>query len=870
MERINVKKAASVTYTASVQTGKKQGSRLAPPIIKAVLAIMCCMGAYFTFLTAVDLGISLTRTAAVIISVCVLCSAAFSLRGKYLAAASVPVLSALLIWTYFNRYEICAGLFNTVNVYASMIHSDYAETPFMYITEPELAESHMQIFMYFITMVSSAAAAYSAQRLNSAEVMLLSVFTPVFLTLLYGMEPNNIAVFSFAAGWTAMLALEANFPGKDGEECRKSSGAFCGLYTGIACAVCIAAVLLAYKSFGYKRPEPLNVLYDDAVAFLYGGGAQETLDKIVSDVKRIVVTTGATDHGKLGELDEISFDGRTMLEVTLPKSEDTVYLRGFVGSVYTGKSWEPFPEAAESELDEMSAAYGAEGVSPLLLDGYSLKYARSPMPKYSFSVKSSESDSGYIYMPYNLVPESVSRYKAVDGSRFDGEDSFYIGQFYDPRSYYDYQNLLRKRWSVSSSLSEYEAAYRQFVRENYLELPESFQPDDIFDESYYSYISAEWEATGKSTLDEMTVFSRKLYYIKKWLRDNCEYSLSAGKLPAGEDFVDRFLKQKKGSCSHFASAAALMCRYTGIPARYAEGYVIKPADFPSDAEVGEAVTVEVSDARGHAWVEVYIDGFGWYPMEFTSGYGNIRTAITTATEATETETESVTEQVTETVTAAETTTAETAPQPAESVDEQNNGNDVSGQTVSETAPPDNVTSVGAERESMPVSESETAAEPSIGFGAFGIKGGRKVDIYYDLTWLIVAAAVIVLIPVVFIARRNFITARRRRIAIRSAAAGTLEEYRRFGKLMKLMNMPEQGEMSYSEYAEALAKGSEMLADGTAEAVIGYALKASFGGGSVTRADEGEMRFAVNSLAKRFCGTLSRFGKFKLKFLYCIL
>ncbi len=865
MERISEKKAVSVTYTASVQTDKKHRFFLAAPIIKAVLSIMCCMGAFFTFFTGVDPGISLFRTAAVIISACVLYSAAFSLKGKYLAAASAPVLAALLIWTYFNRYEICAGLANTVNVYVSMINSDFAEKPFIYIAEPELSESHMQTFVYFVSVLSSAAAAYSAQRLNSAGAMLLSVFTPVFLTLLYGIEPNNIAFFSFAAGWTAMVALEANFPGELAGEHRQDSSAAFGLFTCITCAVCIAAVLLTYRSLGYKRPERLNRLYDEAVTFLYGGGAQETIDKIVSDVKSIVVTTGAIDHGKLGELDEISFDGRTMLEVTIPKSEDSVYLRGFVGSVYTGKSWEQLSEAAEEELKEMSAAYGADEISPMLLDGYSLKYARSPMSKYSFSVKNTGADSDYLYMPYNLVPESVSRYKTVDGSRFDGDSSFYIGQFYDPRSYYDYQNLFRKRWSVSSSLSGYEAAYRLFVRENYLDLPESFEHDDIFDESYYSYISAEWEATGKSTLDEMTVFSRKLYYIKKWLRDNCEYSLSAGKLPAGEDFAEYFLKQRKGSCSHFATAAALMCRYAGIPARYAEGYVIKPADFPTNAEVGETVTIDVSDARGHAWVEVYIDGFGWYPMEFTSGYGNIRTAITTAATTAETETEPVTESVTETVTAAETTTAETAPQPAETA-VQSNEEYSSSEAVSETAPPPAVTAA----EAAETSESETAAEPSVGFGAFGIKGGRKVDIYYDLTWLIVAAAVIVLIPVIFIVRRNFISAHRRRIAMQSTAAGILEEYRRFGKLIKLMNMPKQGEMSYSEYVCALAESSEMLADGTAETIIGCALKASFGGGSVTRDDAGEMRFTVNSLAKRYCGTLTRFGKFKLKFLYCIL
>ena len=54
------------------------------------------------------------------------------------------------------------------------------------------------------------------------------------------------------------------------------------------------------------------------------------------------------------------------------------------------------------------------------------------------------------------------------------------------------------------------------------------------------------------------------------------------------DFTENFLTTSKiGHSVHFATAAALMFRYYGIPARYVEGYLITPQD------------IEGKQARGH-------------------------------------------------------------------------------------------------------------------------------------------------------------------------------------------------------------------------------------------------------------------------------
>ncbi len=62
---------------------------------------------------------------------------------------------------------------------------------------------------------------------------------------------------------------------------------------------------------------------------------------------------------------------------------------------------------------------------------------------------------------------------------------------------------------------------------------------------------------------------------------------------------------------HFASAATRMLRQLGVPARYVSGF---------SADLTEGQTVNVPDYAAHAWVEIYLEGYGWYPVDVTPDY----------------------------------------------------------------------------------------------------------------------------------------------------------------------------------------------------------------------------------------------------------
>lgn len=97
------------------------------------------------------------------------------------------------------------------------------------------------------------------------------------------------------------------------------------------------------------------------------------------------------------------------------------------------------------------------------------------------------------------------------------------------------------------------------------------------------------------------------------LAQTTQYDRNTPAPPAGRDYVDWFLNEsKQGYCMHYATAATLLLRTAGIPARYVSGYVMYAP--------WRGGRVEVTDHAAHAWVEAYLDGVGWYPLETTPGF----------------------------------------------------------------------------------------------------------------------------------------------------------------------------------------------------------------------------------------------------------
>ena len=150
-------------------------------------------------------------------------------------------------------------------------------------------------------------------------------------------------------------------------------------------------------------------------------------------------------------------------------------------------------------------------------------------------------------------------------------------------------------WGDLSS-DEREEDYRKFVHSAYMDVPE-----DVASVLQGLGDSAGLKRDSSNLINE----------IARYIQSAAKYKMNFADFPDDQDMVVYFLTvSKEGVCQHYAAAATLMYRVYGIPARFVVG-------FRQNGKVGKWTTV--TSNTGHAWVEVYLDGTGWVPVEVTGG-----------------------------------------------------------------------------------------------------------------------------------------------------------------------------------------------------------------------------------------------------------
>ncbi len=315
-----------------------------------------------------------------------------------------------------------------------------------------------------------------------------------------------------------------------------------------------------------------------------------------------------------------------VLKVALEKNPTFgSYLVGFYADTYEDGVWDTDVETFQKECEK--AGFKPETVSDGLLTLAPDRIAQY-FEKESLEQLKSRNINGWMYHAKANRIKAYLPYFAkttAEGIRTEG-DSRYIKEKKVTKFpfliwNYDVEDLIKvlfrggetkKVWEKES----WELWYESYVAEHYLECPAGMPEVKKVAEEIRTYERDFFSIEGKESVNFYRI--NKAYQVADWMRRNTVYSLELPKLPKGSDVVEFFLgTSRQGYCMHYASASALILRELGVPARYVSGYVV--GNYKK-SEVSGMYEATVLDSYAHAWVEIYLEGIGWIPVEVTNGY----------------------------------------------------------------------------------------------------------------------------------------------------------------------------------------------------------------------------------------------------------
>ena len=621
--------------------GNFETGRLSICLWKAILMFCASLGTIGSIVSAFHMNVNMP----VIVLAFLTMSLALSFLHYHHVLFNIgyPVVFILFAVSIFqNRRYVNSGYQAVVNLikedYREYFQLNYSGEAYEAIDDRYVTMTYAFIYLGFFLLV----------LLNIAISTYMSILLTMLLTfpflqfgLYIGKMPSLFFILLLLFVYTAVLFLKRSghyslsekkkkdrpFVVKKEIFSYKGHGKTMGQLVGAAFVLSLVFSLVAYPVMqlslpGAEKTSALKAQTDSAIQMLVQSGFSSLFNRYEA--------TGGISGGRLGGVNRVSADYETDLEVTfVPTSLDPVYLKAFTGASYTGNQWErPAYDEGFSSSEELHRndyeSSGAYQEAKRLGQLFSKEENGGQQGK--MSIKNVGANAGYLYLPY-YTAEGSGISATIDHGVLYGDSP--VNQSYTI-NYYPYAQVYESALSGTGDLPD--TGETEFVAAWYLQ---KYEADcrEVYTEIPNETVSA--LANAMAEIGEGKTTGETVALIQNYFAEQFQYSLNPGATPLDKDFASYFLEvQKKGYCAHFATAGTLLCRAYGIPARYVEGYVIQTTDITDakakeDADVGDwfsgtsalaktgVVTVSVPDANAHAWTEIYIDGFGWVPVDFT-------------------------------------------------------------------------------------------------------------------------------------------------------------------------------------------------------------------------------------------------------------
>lgn len=594
------------------------------------------------------------------------------------------------VWYFFE--DLVQGCAHTVNLVLEAYGNRLGVLMPQMATDPALTQGQIQqqctVFCCLLTFPYLFFLGWALAGHKSAFGAFCLTGLPLCVPMLISLVPPAPYVAALLLFWAVLLLFSPSFGKRHrlledhgryhaaGNNLAQPS--MLGLFlAGVALCMGLTYCLVPYST--YQRPQVAVDLWN---GLSRGFGIQSSL--------RGGVGSG-NSRVNLNSLGARSYTGETVLRVQyqwqepealgaeLPTNREKDYLKSFVGSVYTGESWERPSDEDQRELSNL-----LQGQRPQTLpDQFSQLFTPLNSYRYQVSVENVSANPRCVYTPYGLVESTVdtAQMEFVDdgflqSSHFFGGTPTYTleGWGLSETSHYypNYSNRVLSALLAGYARSQGAESWQDApgvadVIEQILD--EAFTPKEegallnvdlsSFSSGLRQYLTPEQQAFSQQ-VEAYNQFVYEHYtQLPDGLRDTLLQYLQDNHLFPGASYGPYFTEALHFNESNptytsidmlvqqIANTLAAQCVYTltppALPAgedfveffllESRQGYCVHfataatallramgiPARYAEGYAVpaGEEGWVDVPDYNAHAWVEVYFGGAGWIPFEVT-------------------------------------------------------------------------------------------------------------------------------------------------------------------------------------------------------------------------------------------------------------
>ncbi len=666
MKRNKQSPASGIRIENTISMAVQNRNHKRNPLHLLIIALCGGIGGIFTFLSMFKPLYDRPVLIALLLGEFTLCAlmAARPQRWQPLKIGATLLYGILL---YLLRTPFYNGFVFLVNTIYKVIYMTDWER---FVVAEDASEIYcVTVFLALIFFPILCMLCYAVLRFQNFFLSLIATFPYVEIGFYFGVPANHIFAAMLLAFWFSMTAVhlsnlgsyhstgQNSFLRRDNTFFPVSSMRFMvtekiGII--VLCSVMIGCFLLqqTLQLLHYERSDEIKTIrsnVQDYLASVMLGGSEDSSElwkslwvKRDTTGDRIVVPLGVESKR---EFQNIPVSGVTFSDIP----EDRLYLKYCTGEIYSENSWRMPDETVYGENTVFSLFERLDYYPPeFLYEAFAVTDAETISMRMN-NVK------GFVgeCIPYGFKPDDAigilrdNRFtafpKSYDFLRMQDYESMFLASSYNQigtgawyehcrpenqklfEMLFDYAQAPILRITVPmnypSSIPENQAmesyllssyGYKAYVESMDLQVPDTPAMDHV--RSVYQPLLNQYQAESASPADTIAF----LQDLRTALSEDMTYTLAPGRTPSDKDFVEHFLlENRRGYCMHYATAGVMLARMAGIPARYCEGYMLDFNTLPLEKTATNEYTTDILDNNAHAWAEIYIEGWGWIPFEFT-------------------------------------------------------------------------------------------------------------------------------------------------------------------------------------------------------------------------------------------------------------